>query len=300
VTVTIMGSVPQEGPATNTVVVDPFGQVAEFDEANNMAQTTIVVTPPYTPTPTDTATPTDTPTRTPIPPPGDLAVTKTDSVDPVPSGRPLTYTVVVTNIGFSEVGEEEDVSGLPVGIDVIDVLPEGFLISGFTVNFDGSCLLMGGGELSCHFGVFAPGDTATITITGRIFSATTISVRNTVLVDLPISKAAEAIEVTNNIANEDTVVTAPTPTATPTVTDTPTITPTPTITLTPTITPTPTPMPWPCADFDGDGKVLIHDLLYAVNAYFTADPLADLDGSGLVTVTDILIVVEQYGIQCPA
>jgi hypothetical protein len=58
-------------------------------------------------------------------------------------------------------------------------------------------------------------------------------------------------------------------------------------------------MPWPCADFDGDGIVLVQDILYVVHAYYTTDPLADLDGSGLVTVTDILIVLEQYRIVCP-
>lgn len=49
---------------------------------------------------------------------------------------------------------------------------------------------------------------------------------------------------------------------------------------------------------DGDGRVLIGDILYTVRAYMTNNALADLDSSGLVTVTDILRTVDQYGTYC--
>ena len=58
-------------------------------------------------------------------------------------------------------------------------------------------------------------------------------------------------------------------------------------------------MPWPCADFNGDNRVLIQDILYVVQRYFTTDPAADLDDDGIVTVNDILIALSQYGITCP-
>ncbi|MCH8992974.1 MAG: DNRLRE domain-containing protein, partial [Acidobacteria bacterium] len=113
VTVTIDGSVPITGVVTNTAVVDPFGQVAEFDETNNEAQETTVVTDPPTATPTNTPTPTATPI------PGDLEITKSDSIDPVVSGDTLTYTLVVTNIGGFPVGGAIDpATGQIIPVDV--------------------------------------------------------------------------------------------------------------------------------------------------------------------------------------
>jgi hypothetical protein len=298
-TVTIVGYIPQEGVFVDTATVDPFGEVTEFSETNNQAQASITVSPPPTATPTLTATATPTSTPTPVLPPGDLAVTMTDSADPVPSGTQYTYTAVITNIGGFDVGEEIDsVTGRPVGVGTIDQFPAGFVISGFTVDFGGTCLIAGA-ELRCAFGIFHGGDVATVTITGRVTSTANTTVTDTFLVDLPISVTAESIEVANNIAQERTTIIAPTPTSTPTATNTPTITLTPTITPTATMTRTPTPMPWPCADFNGDGRVQIDDIVYVVQHYFTADPRADLDGDGIVSVADIAIAVQQYWIVCP-
>jgi hypothetical protein len=98
-----------------------------------------------------------------------------------------------------------------------------------------------------------------------------------------------------------TMTASPTPTATRTPTGTPTSTPSPLATATFTPSPSATVSVAPagtCADMDGDGRVLIGDVLYSVLAYFTANPLADLDGSGKVTIGDILSVVAQYGIPC--
>jgi hypothetical protein len=49
---------------------------------------------------------------------------------------------------------------------------------------------------------------------------------------------------------------------------------------------------------DGDGRVLVGDILYAVQKFMTNDALADLDESGLVTVADILRAVGQYASFC--
>jgi hypothetical protein len=51
---------------------------------------------------------------------------------------------------------------------------------------------------------------------------------------------------------------------------------------------------------NGDGRVLVADILYVVSKYFTADPLADLDDSGLVTIGDVLRAVDQYFDTCTA
>jgi len=268
-----------------------------------------------------TATPTSTRTPTPLPPPGDLVVTQTDSADPVVVGDVYTYTIVVTNIGASEVGEEVDpLTGSPVGVKVLDTLPAGYSLSGFSTTFRGTCIIAGTTpsiRLRCDYGIFGAGDTATITVTGSMTTAADPLVESTVLVDLPISVAAEAIETTNNIDVEGTTVLAPTATATPTrtatptttatftPTNTPTNTATPTNTVTPTPcptegcpTPTPTPTPLRCADLTGDGNVRGNDIAYAVSKYATNDPVADLDGNGMVLGRDITLVVIQYGASC--
>ena len=129
-------------------------------------------------------------------------------------------------------------------------------------------------------------------------SASDATVTNSALVDLPLSVATEQSETSNNISQITTII-GPTATPTSTATRTPTVTATPTVTNTPTITPTPTPMPWPCADFDGDGKVRVNDILYVVAHFHTNDPAADLNADGIVTVADILIAVHQFHITCP-
>jgi uncharacterized protein YkwD len=79
-------------------------------------------------------------------------------------------------------------------------------------------------------------------------------------------------------------------------------TPAPTNTpLPPTPTPTPAspPASLPCADFNGDGQVLVIDIIFVVARFNTTDPQADIDDSGLVTVTDVIAVIGQYSDICP-
>jgi uncharacterized protein YkwD len=59
------------------------------------------------------------------------------------------------------------------------------------------------------------------------------------------------------------------------------------------------PASYPCADFNGDGRVLVADILFVVDKYQTADPVADIDHDGVVHVSDILVVVTQYFSVCP-
>ncbi|OGO51428.1 MAG: hypothetical protein A2148_11865 [Chloroflexi bacterium RBG_16_68_14] len=147
-----------------------------------------------------------------------------------------------------------------IPVEVIDQLPAGFTISGFSATFGGTCFVVGGSEVHCDFvRAFDPGDIATVTITGTMTRATATTVENVALVDLPISDIPELVEVANNVDTERTSVILPTPTPTftatltPTPTDTPTPTETPTITLTPTITNTPTVTLTPLPDADADG-----------------------------------------------
>ncbi|MCI0856593.1 MAG: DUF11 domain-containing protein, partial [Chloroflexi bacterium] len=257
-TITIVGFVPEQGIITNTVTVDPFGQVAEFDEANNTAQAVVDISPPPSPTPTETFTPTATPI------PGDLAVTLSDSPDPVASGAPLTYTIQVENIGEFPVGGEIDpITGDEIKTEVINQTVVGFTLTGWTIDQGGFCEVLTPRDLKCFLSVFSPGEIATIEVTGFFVTATETTISDVVLVDLLPNQVPEQNDVSNNSATVDTIVLAPPPTPTPTNT------PTPTITLTPTITQTPE------ADADGDG------LTDAEEAILGTDPNnPDTDGDG--------------------
>jgi hypothetical protein len=142
--------------------------------------------------------------------PGDLAVTKTDSADPVLSGAPYTYTITITNIGEDPVVGEIDLStGDPYPVRLIDQLPSNFVATGFITDFGGVCLLITPTQLHCDYGQFLAGQTATVTITGYVVISSTITVQNSAFVDLPINHVLEAIEIANNIASQSTTITAP-------------------------------------------------------------------------------------------
>jgi len=54
----------------------------------------------------------------------------------------------------------------------------------------------------------------------------------------------------------------------------------------------------PCADFDGNGRVTVADVIYVVQHFHTSDPPADLDGSGSVTAADIILSVKEFAMLC--
>ncbi len=99
-------------------------------------------TPTPLPTPTDTPTPLPTPTDTPTPPSSiaDLAITKTDSPDPVAVGQPLTYTLTITNLG----------SSTATNVIVTDTLPSGVTFGSVTPS-QGSCSA-NGQTIVCNLG----------------------------------------------------------------------------------------------------------------------------------------------------
>ncbi len=86
-------------------------------------------------------------------PTADLAVTKTDSPDPVAVGSTLTYTVNVTNNGPADA----------TGVILTDTLPAGVTFVSATSS-QGSCT-HSGGIVTCTLGTLANGATASVTIT---------------------------------------------------------------------------------------------------------------------------------------
>ncbi len=150
--------------------------------------------------------------------PPDLAITITDSTDPVAANQKYSYTVTVSNIGGSTAGTEIDPqTNGPVGVRVLENLPLGFVTNSFLASGGGVCQLAPPNPfeiLTCQFAPFVPGQVETIMVSGAVSPGGASSVLNRAFVDLPVSRTSEAIEVYNNIADQTTQIVQPT--ATPT------------------------------------------------------------------------------------
>jgi uncharacterized repeat protein (TIGR01451 family) len=85
------------------------------------------------------------------PPSADLAISKTDSADPVTVGSALTYTITVTNNGPSTA----------TGVTMSDALP-GTLTFVSVASSQGSCTTRG--TIKCNLGILVSDDSATVTI----------------------------------------------------------------------------------------------------------------------------------------
>ncbi|HWM26695.1 MAG TPA: DUF11 domain-containing protein [Chthoniobacterales bacterium] len=265
--------------------------------------------PPATPTPTPTpppptptpATPTPTPPpTTPTPPPPtpspfikpDLALTKTDSPDPVQVGENLTYTITIANLAPMSAGEVTMTDVLPAGVDFVSVTPS-----------QGTCISTGFPTIHCSLGVVSELANVTVTVVVTPTAAGTLS--NTATV----STTAEDANPDNNSDTElTTVIPASTPTPPPATPTPPPATPTP-----PPPTPTTTPTPIPASqavnlstrmfiqtgDNVGVGGFIItgsttkHVLIRAIGPSLAsvpnplADPTLELNGPGsFVTTTN--------------
>ena len=120
----------------------------------------------------------------------DLAVSITDSPDPVTMGSNLTYTVTVTNNGPS----------VATGVTMTDALPAAVSFVSASSS-QGSCT--GTTTVTCNLGAVATSTSATVTIVGRPTTAGTIS-------NMASAMAAQNDpNPSNNSAATSTSVTAP-------------------------------------------------------------------------------------------
>jgi uncharacterized repeat protein (TIGR01451 family) len=89
-----------------------------------------------------------------------LAVTKTDSPDPVAKGGTLTYTIVVRNLG----------PGSATSTSVEDKLPGGLSFVSAAATGGGSCSIQGK-TVTCDLGTIAPSAQETVTIKTKVTKA---------------------------------------------------------------------------------------------------------------------------------
>lgn len=146
-------------------------------------------TKPSTPTPTKPATPTITkqpqvtPTKTPVPG-TDLAITKTDSPDPVAIGGTLAYAVTVTNVGAIAAENVVVTDELPDGVSLISSTPS-----------QGSCE-----GTTCQLGTLTGGASAEISYVVIVDDDAESPLTNTACVET----SSDETDTTNNCDEEDT------------------------------------------------------------------------------------------------
>jgi uncharacterized repeat protein (TIGR01451 family) len=129
----------------------------------------------------------------------DLAVTKTDTPDPVNAGEQLTYEVTITNNGPSDA----------VDVALLDTLPPQVTFVGATIsNGSGTCVLLIAppNTVSCDLGTLSPGSFVTVFIVVLVDPATP---HGTVLSNtVTVSSATGDPVPGNNTATELTTVLA--------------------------------------------------------------------------------------------
>ncbi len=119
----------------------------------------------------------------------DLSISKTDSVDPVTAGTPLTYTIRVDNIGTE----------LAADVVATDTLP-----AGVTLVSTSGCAEDPTGVPGCSLGSIAAGAFAEYTITVDVDPATLGTITN----NASVTTSSPENDVTNNTVTEDTLVSA--------------------------------------------------------------------------------------------
>lgn len=140
----------------------------------------------------------------------DLYVSKTPSLDPVPIGQPLTYTITASNNGPDDTTTAELTDNLPPGVPLSDI----------TITQGSYCYA--DGTITWDIGTLNAGDNATMTVTvlpqseGTISNTATISStneededqnpsNNTVTVPVTVSPAVDLILIKESCPKTTTV-----------------------------------------------------------------------------------------------
>lgn len=166
ITITVDVDSSATGTLTNTAAVT--GDETETNESNNTAEQTTSVERQ-----------------------ADLAVTKTDSDDPVMAGEPLVYTIEVTNNGPSDAS----------GVMVVDTLP-GEVTFVSASSSQGTDPTEANGVVTANVGSLAVGESATLTIQVNVSSEAAGTIQNSVTVDANETDTNPG----NDTATEETVV----------------------------------------------------------------------------------------------
>ncbi len=120
----------------------------------------------------------------------DLALTKTDSVDPVNRGAQLVYTLVATNNGPSGA----------TNVEVVDTLPTDVTF----VSATGGTITAAGNVITVNVGTLASGESKTVTITVNVAQTAATTFTNNALVRSTESTAGFDSDTTNNADSEPT------------------------------------------------------------------------------------------------
>ncbi len=125
--------------------------------------------------------------------PADLAITKTDSPDPVVAGGTLTYHLTLTNKGTPAMPSTTS------GVTLTDVLPFSVTFLSATASV-GSCT--GTATVTCDLGIFPSGATATVDIAVQVSPQASGTFTNTATV----SSLTDDPDPSNNTATATTAV----------------------------------------------------------------------------------------------
>ncbi len=211
--ITITGHTFVDTAATGTFLQNSANVVAtnEATGSNNTATVnTALIT--STPTPTPTSTATATPTSTPTPTNADLQISKSSSPNPVAAGQPLTFTIVVRNLG----------PATAQNVLIHDTLPAGINFNGksniIVYNGIGPALFLTSKALTATVNLLYAG--GVITVTGRTLvsinaTGSTLINNASVTTSTDANPANNQAAVTTNLlAATTTATTTPTPTST--------------------------------------------------------------------------------------